>query len=175
MVACLPACWCKSFHCVAQVPSHFRKHPGHCCKRASRCSQFACVCNPVQFAFRCLESQPYKCMHLAFRGFTCLLSPRPLSLARRSLDWCCSIELLFLVGAPAQAFERIAARFYNAIEWFEKNALGWDIPEDEGTMPMYENIKLYYPVEHAYTFDQYKHSLSLDEKKTLLQYYALRW
>lgn len=94
----------------------------------------------------------------------------------RSLDWCCSIELLFLVGAPTQAFERIAGRFYNAIEWLEKNLLGWTIPEEGGTLPMYENIKLYYPVEHAYTFDQYRHgNMSPEDKRALANYHALRW
>ena len=74
----------------------------------------------------------------------------------RSLDWCCQVELLLLVGAPQQAFERISANFFSSIEWFEKNVLGWDIPGDEDMIPMYQNIALYYPDQHAYTFDQYK-------------------
>ena len=74
----------------------------------------------------------------------------------RSLDWCCQIELLLLVGAPQQAFERLASVFYSAIEGFEKNVLGWDIPGDDDTIPMYENLALYYPEEHAYTFDSYR-------------------
>lgn len=81
---------------------------------------------------------------------------RPCPPARRSLDWCCQVELLLLVGAPQQAFERISANFFNTIEWVEKNVLGWDIPGDEDMMPMFQNIALYYPEEHAYTFDQYK-------------------
>jgi len=66
------------------------------------------------------------------------------------------VELLLLVGAPQQAFERVSANFFSFIEWFEKNVLGWDIPGEDETMPMYQNIALYYPEEHAYTFDQYK-------------------
>ncbi len=76
--------------------------------------------------------------------------------SRRSLDWCCGVELLFLVGAPQQAFERLAGRFFALIEWIEKNMLGWDIPGDEDMIPQYENIKLFYPRAHAYTFDQYR-------------------
>ncbi len=64
--------------------------------------------------------------------------------------------MLLLVGAPTQAFERVSGRFYNCIEWIEKNWFGWKIPGEEDMMPVYEQIKLYYPVEHAYTFDQYK-------------------
>eukprot|EP00967_Tisochrysis_lutea_P140642 scaffold257301_cov24-Tisochrysis_lutea.AAC.2 len=75
--------------------------------------------------------------------------------ALRSLDWCCQVELLLLVGAPQQAFERISANFFSFIEWFEANVLGWDIPGEEESMPMFQNIALYYPEEHAYTFDQY--------------------
>lgn len=74
----------------------------------------------------------------------------------RSLDWCCQVELLLLVGAPQQAFERISANLFSSIEWFEKNVLGWDIPGEDDMIPMYQNIALYYPEEHAYTFDQYK-------------------
>lgn len=66
------------------------------------------------------------------------------------------IELLLLVGAPSQAFERIASKFYAIIEMLERNVLGWKIPGDEDMMPFYQNIALYYPQEHAYTFDQYR-------------------
>jgi hypothetical protein len=66
------------------------------------------------------------------------------------------IELLLLVGAPAQAFERVASRFYSLIEWIEANCLGWKIPGEEDWIPMYKQIKLYYPQEHAYTFDSYR-------------------
>jgi len=94
----------------------------------------------------------------------------------RSLDWCCQVELLLLVGAPQQAWERVAARLFAHLEWFEKNILGWDIPGDEDSIPMYENIKLYYPQEHAYTFDAYRYKDMTDaEKKKLLQYHALRY
>lgn len=93
----------------------------------------------------------------------------------RSLDWCCQIELLLLVGAPTQAFERVASKWYNMIEWIEKNCLGWDIPEGEDMMPLYEQIALYYPEEHAYTFDQYKYPLTDEEKTTLRHWYALRY
>jgi hypothetical protein len=48
------------------------------------------------------------------------------------------VELLLLVGAPAQAFERVASRFYNAVEWFEANCLGWRLPRDEEMMPTYK-------------------------------------
>jgi hypothetical protein len=74
----------------------------------------------------------------------------------RSLDWCCGVELLFLVGAPQQAFERLAGRFFAAVEWAEKNLLGWDIPGEEDMIPTYENIRMFYPRAHAYTFDQYR-------------------
>lgn len=74
----------------------------------------------------------------------------------RSLDWCCQIELLMLVGAPQQAGERVLGVFYSWIEAFEKNVLGWDIPQDEDKIPQYENIALYFPEEHAYTFDSYR-------------------
>lgn len=72
---------------------------------------------------------------------------------------CCTVlqvELLLLVGAPAQAFERVAARFYAAVEWFEANCLGWKVPGEEDTMPVYKQLALYYPEEHAYTFDSYR-------------------
>lgn len=92
----------------------------------------------------------------------------------RSLDWCCQIELLLLVGAPQQAFERAAAVFYSAIESFEKNVLGWDIPGDDDMIPMHENIALYYPEEHAYTFDAYRYNMTADEKKKLKHFHALR-
>jgi hypothetical protein len=85
------------------------------------------------------------------------------------------IELLLLVGAPAQAFERLAGRFYAAVEWLERNALGWKLPGDEGTMPMHENLALYYPPEHAYTFDAYRYGMNAGEKETLRNYRALRW
>ncbi len=81
---------------------------------------------------------------------------RLLPRVRRSLDWCCSVELLFLVGAPQQAFERLAGRFFAVVEWVEKNMLGWDIPGEEDMIPQYENIRLFYPRQHAYTFDQYR-------------------
>jgi len=48
------------------------------------------------------------------------------------------------VGAPAQAFERVASRFYNMIEWIEANCLGWKIPGEDDMIPMYKQIKLYY-------------------------------
>lgn len=92
----------------------------------------------------------------------------------RSLDWCCSVELLFLVGAPQQAFERLAGRLFAVIEWFEKNCLGWDIPGDEDMIHQYENIRLFYPRAHAYTFDQYRYKLSDKEKNTMINAYALR-
>ncbi|KAF6263975.1 hypothetical protein COO60DRAFT_266166 [Scenedesmus sp. NREL 46B-D3] len=93
----------------------------------------------------------------------------------RSLDWCCQVELLLLVGAPAQAFERVASRFYAGVEWLESNCLGWRIPGEEDMMPVYRQIALYYPEEHAYTFDSYRYNMSDDEKQTLKRYYALRW
>lgn len=93
----------------------------------------------------------------------------------RSLDWCCQVELLLLVGAPAQAFERVAGKFYSVIEWIEANFLGWKIPGEDDMMPVYKQIALYYPEEHAYTFDSYKHKLTLEEKQALKRYYALRW
>eukprot|EP00879_Flechtneria_rotunda_P002480 GHRR01002678.1.p1 GENE.GHRR01002678.1~~GHRR01002678.1.p1 ORF type:complete len:353 (+),score=142.73 GHRR01002678.1:191-1249(+) len=93
----------------------------------------------------------------------------------RSLDWCCQIELLLLVGAPAQAFERVAVRFYAAIEWIEANMLGWKIPGEEDMMPVYKQLALYYPEEHAYTFDSYRYKMTEPEKQTLKRYYALRW
>lgn len=66
------------------------------------------------------------------------------------------VELLLLVGAPTQAFERLAGRFYNMVEWIEANCLGWKVPQEEDTMPLYQQLALYYPEEHAYTFMQYK-------------------
>ncbi|KAI8465699.1 MAG: hypothetical protein J3K34DRAFT_436210 [Monoraphidium minutum] len=93
----------------------------------------------------------------------------------RSLDWCCQVELLFLVGAPTQALERLAGKFYEAVEWVERNMLGWKLPVDDDEMPMYRNLALYYPEEHAYTFDQYKYPVTEAEKRTLKRYHALRW
>lgn len=61
-----------------------------------------------------------------------------------------------LIGAPQQAFERAASVFYAGIENFEKNVLGWDIPQDDDMIPWYENLALYYPEQHAYTFDSYR-------------------
>jgi len=92
----------------------------------------------------------------------------------RSLDWCCQVELLLLVGAPQQAFERVSSQFFGLVEWVEKNVLGWDIPGDEDMIPQYENIKLFYPEAHAYTFDQYRYKLSTPEAETLKKQYALR-
>ncbi len=69
---------------------------------------------------------------------------------------CYQVELLLLVGAPTQAFERVAGRFYSMIEWIERNVLGWELPDTDDTLPMYENIALYYPEEHAYTYDAYR-------------------
>lgn len=46
----------------------------------------------------------------------------------RSLDWCATTELLLLIGAGQQAFERVAGVFLSWVEWVEKNMLGWDIP-----------------------------------------------
>jgi hypothetical protein len=92
----------------------------------------------------------------------------------RSLDWCCQIELLLLVGAPQQAWERVAAQLYALVEGFEKNVLGWDIPGDDDMIPMHENIALYYPEEHAYTFDSYRYNMSSAEKQKLKYHYALR-
>ena len=71
------------------------------------------------------------------------------------------MELLLLVGAPTQAFERVASRFYGMIEWIEKNCFGWSIPGDEEEMPVYQQLALYYPEEHAYTFDSYRYVLRL--------------
>jgi len=92
----------------------------------------------------------------------------------KSLDWCCQVELLLLVGAPQQAFERISANFFSFIEWFEANVLGWDIPGEEESMPMFQNIALYYPEEHAYTFDQYRYNMTDADKQKLKHMYALR-
>lgn len=66
------------------------------------------------------------------------------------------IELLLLIGAPKQAWERIASRWYNMVEWIEVNCLGWKLPREADTMPMYKQIALFYPEEHAYTFDSYR-------------------
>lgn len=66
------------------------------------------------------------------------------------------VELLLLVGAPAQAWERVAGRFYAMIEWFEANCLGWKLPKEEDMMPTYKQMALFYPEEHAYTFDAYR-------------------
>eukprot|EP00878_Enallax_costatus_P001889 GHUV01002048.1.p1 GENE.GHUV01002048.1~~GHUV01002048.1.p1 ORF type:complete len:362 (+),score=135.85 GHUV01002048.1:212-1297(+) len=115
-----------------------------------------------------------------FSGMWVLLWNAALFLAvadvlHRSLDWCCQVELLLLVGAPAQAFERVAGKFYSMIEWVEANCLGWKIPGDDDMMPVYKQIALYYPEEHAYTFDSYKYNLTLEEKQALKRYYALRW
>ncbi|KAF8057271.1 SAT2 [Scenedesmus sp. PABB004] len=93
----------------------------------------------------------------------------------RSLDWCCQVELLLLVGAPAQAFERVASRFYAGVEWLEANLLGWKIPGPDDTMPLYRQIALYYPEEHAYTFDAYRYKMSEPDKQALKRFYALRW
>ncbi len=59
-------------------------------------------------------------------------------------------------SSESQALERVASFFYGAIEGFEKNVLGWDIPGDDDMIPMYQNLALYYPEEHAYTFDAYR-------------------
>ena len=92
----------------------------------------------------------------------------------KSLDWCCQIELLLLVGAPQQAFERVASVFYSYVEAFEKNVLGWDIPGEEDSIPMYENIALYYPQEHAFSFESYRYNVTGAEKKTLRNFHALK-
>ncbi len=42
------------------------------------------------------------------------------------------------------------------VEWLEANLLGWKIPGDEDMMPVYKQLALYYPEEHAYTFDSYR-------------------
>jgi hypothetical protein len=63
----------------------------------------------------------------------------------RSLDWCCQVELLFLVGAPTQAFERLAGKWYEMVEWVERNMLGWKLPGEDDEMPLYKNLALYYP------------------------------
>jgi hypothetical protein len=42
------------------------------------------------------------------------------------------------------------------VEWVEENCLGWKLPRDEDTMPMYKQMALFYPEEHAYTFDAYR-------------------
>eukprot|EP00798_Chlamydomonas_sp_ICE-L_P005834 gene5834-6118_t len=98
------------------------------------------------------------------------------SMMHRSLDWCCQVELLLLVGAPEQAFQRLAGRFFAAVEWVEENILGWDIPKEEGKIPAYRNMALYYPEEHAYTYDAYRYGdkLTMDEKKKLKYAFALR-
>jgi hypothetical protein len=58
-----------------------------------------------------------------------MLTPRPPSPCWcRSLDWCATTELLLLIGAGQQAFERVAGVFLGWVEWVEKNMLGWDIP-----------------------------------------------
>lgn len=93
----------------------------------------------------------------------------------RSLDWCCQIELLLLIGAPKQAWERIASRWYNMVEWIEVNCLGWKLPREADTMPMYKQIALFYPEEHAYTFDSYRYNMNEAEKTAFRRYYALRW
>ncbi|WIA42355.1 hypothetical protein OEZ86_008364 [Tetradesmus obliquus] len=49
------------------------------------------------------------------------------------------------------------------------------IPGEEDMMPVYKQIALYYPEEHAYTFDSYRYNMSEDEKQALKRYYALRW
>jgi hypothetical protein len=66
------------------------------------------------------------------------------------------IELLLLIGAPRQAWERIASKWYNMVEWVEENCLGWKLPREPDTMPMYKHMALFYPEEHAYTFDAYR-------------------
>jgi hypothetical protein len=66
------------------------------------------------------------------------------------------IELLLLIGAPKQAWERIASKWYNMVEWVEENCLGWKLPREQDTMPMYQQMALFYPEEHAYTFDSYR-------------------
>ncbi|KAL6765747.1 hypothetical protein V8C86DRAFT_3127697 [Haematococcus lacustris] len=96
------------------------------------------------------------------------------SVMHRSLDWCVSVELLLLVGAGRQAFERVAGVFFTAVEWVEKNVLGWDIPGETDMIPQYMNIKMFYPEQHAYTFDQYRYDLTDREKTILKNTYALR-
>lgn len=97
------------------------------------------------------------------------------NILHKSLDWCCQVELLLLVGAPTQAFERVASKFYGMIEWIEKNCFGWNIPGDEEQMPVYQQLALYYPEEHAYTFDSYRYPMTEPEKQAYKRYYALRW
>jgi hypothetical protein len=61
-------------------------------------------------------------------------------------------------AAATRASTRAAtcARFYNAVEWFEANCLGWKLPREPDGMPMYKQMALFYPEEHAYTFDAYR-------------------
>jgi hypothetical protein len=42
------------------------------------------------------------------------------------------------------------------VEWVEENCLGWKLPREPDTMPMYKHMALFYPEEHAYTFDSYR-------------------
>lgn len=45
------------------------------------------------------------------------------------------------------------------IEWIEANLFGWKIPGEDDMMPVYKQLALYYPEEHAYTFDSYRYGL----------------
>ena len=71
----------------------------------------------------------------------------------RSLEWCCQVELLLLVGAPRQAWEKVASVFFDALEEVQYRLLGWNVPQPGGKIPAYQMVRAFYPPEHAYSFE----------------------
>ncbi|PNW84933.1 hypothetical protein CHLRE_03g164700v5 [Chlamydomonas reinhardtii] len=101
------------------------------------------------------------------------------SFLHRSLNWFVQTELLVAVGAPQQAGERVVGKFFEAIEWVERNILGWKLPGDEeaedATSKVYEVLQNYTPAEAAYSFAQLKYKdLTHKERELFHKAYALR-
>jgi hypothetical protein len=100
------------------------------------------------------------------------------SFLHRSLDWCCQVELLLLVGAPRQAWEKVVSIFYDLLEVFERRVLGWNVPLPGRKIPACKMVQLYYPPEHAYSFEGSairRKGATADEVALLRSADALRW
>jgi hypothetical protein len=100
------------------------------------------------------------------------------SFLHRSLDWCCQVELLLLVGAPRQAWEKVASVFFDGLEAFQRRCLGWNLPEPSRKIPAYRMVQLYYPPEHAYSFEGSairRMGATADEVALLRNADALNW
>ncbi|MEW5309565.1 MAG: hypothetical protein WDW38_001446 [Sanguina aurantia] len=98
-----------------------------------------------------------------------------MSFLHRTLGWCAQTELLVQYGAPQQALERVASAGFDWLEWFQRVALGWDIPDPlAGRLRVFEVLKYTSSDVSSFSMQQLRYPLDSEEKKLLNNAYGRR-